>query len=109
MFYYRYWQEKNRCIVLEKVAENEGEDIAASEEDFELELYDVLIGYMDENKTILKYTKKLKPVETVEHLLKRAVNKTNTLEERQIEAELEMDFRLSMLELGLARKGAEQV
>lgn len=70
-------------------------DYACSDEDFDLELYDVTIGFIDEeSKEILKNTKKLKGAEAVITYLQRQ-------ESRQAEVELDIDFRLSMIELGL--------
>ena len=52
--YYRY---DDRCEIIEKSnIELKGENVATCVNDFDLDLYRVIIGYIDENGVILKYS-----------------------------------------------------
>ena len=94
MFYYRYQQDSFRTILTEKSVEPlEGNNVLTSEEDFDLKLYDVFVEYIIEDK-IVKSRKKMKPVEAVENYL-------HEIKKEQAEAETEIDYRLSLIELGL--------
>lgn len=89
-----YIYDEQSQIISKHETEPDGERVAFSQEDFELSLYDVIIGYIHTTGEILKYHKKLKPAEVVEARIL-------SIENRQAESELDTDFRLSMLELGL--------
>jgi hypothetical protein len=68
--YYRYLQEENRCIIIEKSNEPlTGDNVATSNEDFNLELYDVLVGHMVHSQ-IIRVTLKPKSVEILTKKIK---------------------------------------
>ena len=62
MFHYEYNEDD---IIIRKVDDPTGERIASSQEDFDLLLYDVIIGFLSEKKEILRHTKKLRSVDNV--------------------------------------------
>lgn len=94
MFYYKY--DPNSYIILCKISEEtNGENIASCDQDFDLLLCDVIIGYLSNEGKILRYTKKIRSVEVIESLL-------DNLKLNQIESEIDIDYRLSLIELGLS-------
>ena len=94
MFYYKY--DPNSYMILSKYSEEtKGENIASCDQDFDLLLCDVVIGFLSNDGEILRYTKKIKSVEIIESLL-------NDIKSKQIESEIDIDYRLSLIELGLA-------
>ena len=70
-----------------------GDNIVTCDEVFELMLYDVFVEHIVDG-ALVKYRKKLKPVEAVENYL-------HEIKKEQAEAETEIDYRLSIIELGL--------
>jgi hypothetical protein len=93
MYYYRY---DERYIIIEK-SEKEltGYNVAHASENFDLDLYDVTIGFLSEANEILRDTKKLRGADAIARQL-------NTISEHNVDMEIDIDFRLSLLELGLA-------
>lgn len=71
----------------------EGENVVTSDEDVDLQLFDVTVGYIH-NGAMIRHTKKLKGNEVIARRL-------TEIGERQAESELDIDFRLSIIELGL--------
>lgn len=92
--YYRY---DERFYIIEKSTEElQGDNIVTYWEDFDLNLYDVIVGFIQEStREMLRHTKVLKPVENIESYIKE-------IKKSQVEAEVEIDYRLCVLELGLA-------
>ena len=91
MFYYRH--DANYVLVEKSTTPLEGDNVVTHLEDFNLELYTVTVGYIL-NGAAEKITKKVKDAEALDRKLK-------AIEERQTEAEIDIDFRLSIIELGL--------
>ncbi|MDF2804582.1 MAG: hypothetical protein K0S61_4487 [Anaerocolumna sp.] len=89
-----YTFNEHSDVISKHIEQPEGDNVAYSTEDYDLNLYDVVIGFVSPQGEILNHTKKLKPAEVVEARIL-------TIENRQAESELDTDFRLSMLELGL--------
>ena len=95
MFYYRYEIIDNNIYRLcEKInTPLEGERVVSCDEDIDLQLFDVTVGFIHDG-VMIRHTKKLKGTEVLACRL-------TEIDQRQSESELELDFRLSMLELGL--------
>ncbi len=93
--YYRY-EIVNGIYKLSEKSETllEGENVVSCDEDIDLQLFDVTVGWIQDG-VMLRHTKKIKSDEAVARRL-------SEIDQRQVEVELETDFRLSMLELGLA-------
>jgi hypothetical protein len=92
--YYRHNEEYR--LIEKSTEELQGDNVVTYWEDLNLNLYDVVVGFIQEDtREMLRHTKILKPAEMVADYVKG-------LEERQVNAELEIDYRLSMIELGLA-------
>lgn len=94
-----YYRHDGEYLIVQKSNEPlTGDNVLYCEEDFYLELYDVIVGYvgtdLEKDNVILKHTKRIK---SNEMLLRRL----SSIEEQQAEYSLDLDFRLSMLELGL--------
>lgn len=79
MFYYRYNDEY--YIIEKSDTKLEGDNIAQCEEDFDLNLYSVRIGYLGDGDVILKNTKKLRPAEQIETYMKEIRNRVSELEQ----------------------------
>ncbi len=97
MYYYRYEIVGDNVFKLngEKSTEPlEGNNVVTCEEDIDLQLFDVTVGFIGENGEMLRHTKKLKTTEVV-------VQRLNEISQAQVEAEVDIDYRLSMIELGL--------
>lgn len=72
MFHYEYNEDD---LIIRKVSEPTGERVASCNEDFDLQLYDVVIGFLSENKEILRHTKKLRSVDNVARRIQDLSNK----------------------------------
>lgn len=92
-----YYRHDERFYIIEKsTGELQGDNVVTYWEDLNLNLYDVVVGFIDEaTREMLRHTKILKPAEIVAEYVKE-------IKERQVNSELETDYRLCMLELGLA-------
>lgn len=89
--YYRY---DENYVLIEKSSEPlEGDNTATYWEDIDLDLFKVTIGAIVDG-VIVKVTKKVNNAEALSRRLKE-------IDEHQAEAEIDIDFRLSLLELGL--------
>ncbi|MDF2844934.1 MAG: hypothetical protein K0R00_3360 [Herbinix sp.] len=93
MHYYRY-NDKYELIEKSELPLT-GKNIVNSEEDIDIQLFRVIVGYINDEKEMLLNTKFVKGTEVISRRLIEIV-------QQQVELELETDFRLSMLELGLA-------
>ena len=93
--YYRYEIVGDNIYKLSEksVALLEGQRVVTCNEDIDLQLFDVTVGFIHEG-TMIRHTKKIKGNEAVARGL-------TEIDQRQVESELETDLRLSMLELGL--------
>lgn len=89
-----YKHDENYNVIAKSETPFEGEDSLICDEDFDLQLYDVVICSVYEGR-IIWHIKKLRETDHLVGVIK-------SLEERQVNAELEIDYRLSMIELGLA-------
>lgn len=93
--YYRYDEtykitEKSETLLL-------GLNVCKSHIDFDLNLYTIVIGLLSENEavaTILYHTESIKPAEQ----LVRYIQEETT---RSMLTDIDIDFRLSLIELGL--------
>lgn len=75
MFYYKY---NDKYIIVQKsTLPIEGDNVGISKEDFDLGLYDVIIGFLDENNEILRHTKTLRNVDEVARKLNNIEEKIN--------------------------------
>lgn len=92
MFYYRY-DDKYELIEKTTYAIT-GNNVVYSYEDIDIHLFRVIVGYIGEDGQMLRHTKLIRNAELVSRQL-------NEIQNRQVETELDIDFRLSMLELGL--------
>lgn len=92
-----YYRHDSEYHLIEKSQEElQGDNVVKYWEDLNLNLYEVVVGFIQKDtKEMLRHTKILKPVEAIESYI-------NGIKERQVNAELEIDYRLSMIELGLA-------
>ena len=92
--YYRY-EIINGIYKLSEKSETplEGENVVSCEEDIDMQLFDITVGWIQDG-IMVRHTKKLKGTEVVARRL-------TEIDQRQAETELETDFRLSVLELGL--------
>ncbi len=72
----------------------EGDNVVTCDEDIDLQLFDVTVGHIHDG-IMVRHTKKLKGTEVVARRL-------TEIDQRQAESELYIDFRLSIIELGLA-------
>jgi hypothetical protein len=90
--YYRH--DENYVLIEKSTEELQGENVLVCGEDLDLSLYDVIVGYENEAHVILRHTKKLRNVDAV-------VQRLGSMQEHQVEVEVEVDFRLCMIELGL--------
>lgn len=69
----------------------EGDNVVTSEEDLDIGLFRVIVGYIQDGK-MLRHTKFIRDAEAV-------VRKLNEIQEQQIKNAVESDYRLSLLEL----------
>ncbi len=92
MFSYKYNDE---YIIIEKSAiPLVGDKVCFSDHDFDIQLYDVTVGLIDQNKYITLYTSHAKPSEVLaKNLIIMEINRAA--------AELDLDFRLSLIELNI--------
>ena len=79
MMYYRH--NEDYYITEKSESKLTGDNVAWCEEDFDLGLYGVRIGYLDNTNQILRYTKKLKPAEQVEKYMNEIRSQVAELEE----------------------------
>lgn len=92
--YYRY--NEQYTIIEKSETPLEGINVVIYGEDLDFHLYDIIVGHIDEaTGEMLKHTKILRSAEVIAQRLQE-------IDVRQAEAELETDYRLSLLELGLA-------
>lgn len=92
MLYYRH---DGNYLLIEKSSEPlEGDNVLYCEDDFDLDLYDVIVGFVQNDGRILRHTKRLRSVDAIER-------RYNELYEYVSSYNIELDFRLCLLELGL--------
>lgn len=99
MFYYEY--NPLTYKITKEVTSLEESNVSFCEEQFDLNSYDVTIGYLSDEKEILKYTKKIKGDYVLMNKLEELIKK---LENEKIEkalSEIEIDERISILEMTL--------
>ena len=101
--YYRY---NDYCEIIEKSkTELTGKNVVTSSEDLDIELFRVIVGYIGEDRTMLRHTKFIRNEEMVSRKLSELQEQKSTsdieLKYRMALIELEMDYRLSLIELGL--------
>ena len=90
--YYRYNADSE--IIEKSETELTGSRVATHEEDFDINLFRIIVGYINNEKEILRYTKFIRSPELISREL-------SGLKETQAEFSIDLDFRLSMLELGI--------
>ena len=61
--YYRH--DDNYYIIEKSKEELKGDNVLYTEEDFDLDMYDIIVGYVSETGEILRHTKKLRSVDVV--------------------------------------------
>ena len=94
MFYYRY---NDKYELIEKNTNTiTGDNVVYSYEDIDIHLFRVIVGYISEDGQMLRNTKFIRNAELVSRQLYE-------IQGKQMETELDIDFRLSMLELGLVQ------
>ena len=74
--YYRH--NDNYYIIKKSKDELTGGNVLYTEEDFDLDMYDIIVGYVSEKGEILRHTKKLRSVDVV-------INKLADLEQKYSE------------------------
>ena len=74
-----YYRHDNNYYIIEKSKEElKGDNVLYTEEDFDLNMYDIIVGYVSDKGEILRHTKKLRSVDVV-------INKLIDLEEKYSE------------------------
>lgn len=63
MMYYKH--DDNYYIIEKSKDELTGDNILYTEEDFDLDMYDIIVGYVSDKGEILRHTKKLRSVDVV--------------------------------------------
>lgn len=93
--YYRFQIVGDNIFKLSEKSETplDGERVVTADEDIDLQLFDVTVGFIQQG-IMIRHTKKLKGTEAVARRL-------TEIDQRQAESELDIDFRLSIIELGL--------
>ena len=94
--YYRYEIVGDNIYKLceKSIPPLQGENVVTCDEDIDLQLFDVTVGFIHQG-IMTRHTKKLKDTEVV-------ARRFTEIGQRQAESELDIDFRLSIIELGLA-------
>lgn len=96
--YYRY---NNKCEIIEKSeTELNGENVVTSTQDFDIELFRIIVGHINEKGQISRHTKF---VRSAEEVARRILEYQGTVEEfiiNQAESELYIEERLCNIELG---------
>lgn len=90
--YYRH--DENYVLIEKSSAELAGDNIVTCDEDIDLDLFRVVIGFVNDNNVILRHTKFIKNAEDVSRRL-------TDIDLQQSNTVVDLDFRLSKLELGL--------
>ena len=73
-----YYRHNNYYIIKKSKDELTGDNVLYAEEDFDLDMYDIIVGYVSDKGEILRYTKKLLSVDVV-------INKLTDLEQKYSE------------------------
>jgi hypothetical protein len=61
-----YYRHDDYYYIIEKSKEElKGDNVLHTEEDFDLDMYDIIIGYISDKGEILRHTKKLRSVDVV--------------------------------------------
>lgn len=60
-----YKHDDNYYIIEKSKDELKGDNVLHTEEDFDLDMYDVIVGYVSDKGEILRHTKKLRSVDVV--------------------------------------------
>ena len=60
-----YYRHNNYYIIEKSKDELTGDNVLHAEEDFDLDMYDIIVGYVSDNGEILRHTKKLRSVDVV--------------------------------------------
>ncbi len=97
MLYYRYEIVSDNIYKLTGEKSQEplsGERVVFLDEDIDLQLFDVIVGYISSDGNMLRHTKKIKSVEAISRKMLEIIR-------QQVELEIEADYRLSLIELGL--------
>lgn len=105
MFSYKY--DLHTCEVIEKSERMlEGENICYSKEDLDIRLHTVVVGFLSEEKEILRYTVITKPYEELIRLLKKVEDINSSLRtdfdyavDAYDEEIINNNYRISILEL----------
>ena len=74
--YYRH--DDNYYIIEKSKDELTGDNVLYTDEDFDLNMYDIIVGYISDKGEILRHTKKLRSVDVV-------INKLADLEQKYSE------------------------
>lgn len=90
--YYRY--NSDYILVEKSIVQLEGDNVVTYWEDLDLDLYKVTVMYISNNGEMLRHTKKMNGDEAM-------AKRFSTIEEQILKSDIEVDYRLSILELGL--------
>lgn len=94
--YYRY---NDKSVIVEKSeTELNGANICTSGVDFNITAYEYVVGNINDAGEVIYYTRCQKPVNELAQYILELDNKLTTM---NAELEVDTDFRLSLLELGL--------
>jgi hypothetical protein len=91
--YYLY-DEESYEIISKQVEQPEVENYVTYWEDIDIVLYRVIVGVISDDKQMLRHTKFVRDTELLSQ-------KFNSIDNAQAEVNVEVDYRLSLLELGL--------
>jgi hypothetical protein len=60
-----YYRHNNYYIIEKSKEELIGDNVLYAEEDFDLDMYDIIVGYVSDSGEILRHTKKLRSVDVM--------------------------------------------
>ncbi len=94
--YYRY---DDKSVLIEKSSEPlAGDNVCLYDGDLDIELYKYIAGLLDENGYMIYHTKYIRPAAELTQYINQL---KSSIEINQAETELNIDYRLSLIELGL--------
>ena len=90
--YYKY--DSKYELIEKSETELTGDRVVIHSEDIDINLFRVIVGQINSNKEMLRYTKFIRSPELISREL-------DSIKTSQAEFTIDLDFRLSMIELGI--------
>lgn len=90
-----YIHDNNFEVITKQTTKPDVENYVTYDEDIDITLFRVIVGFIGEDKQMLRHTKIVKDTELL-------AQRFNEISDSQVELAVDTDYRLSLLELGLA-------